>query len=134
MSEVFDLRRFVTVSMTVGPASGVLKEQPEESWKPRDVALTVLIDRCVRVCVRVARQGGVKMAAVCRSRRALGCSCYDTACSRLAAALWLTLSSQSSCLLALSAFMLWTDLFFILCVHLCCPGPRHACHLASVRL
>lgn len=45
VSEVFDLRRFVTVSMTVGPASGVLKEQPEESWKPRDVALTVLIDR-----------------------------------------------------------------------------------------
>lgn len=51
MGEVFDLRRFVTVSMTVGPASGVLKEQPEESWKARDVALTVLIDRCVRVCV-----------------------------------------------------------------------------------
>lgn len=47
VSEVFDLRRFVTVSMTVGPASGVLKEQPEQDWKARDVALTVLIDRCV---------------------------------------------------------------------------------------
>lgn len=45
MGEVFDLRRFVTVSMTVGPASGVLKEQPQEEWKARDVALTVLIDR-----------------------------------------------------------------------------------------
>lgn len=45
VGEVFDLRRFVTVSMTVGPASGVLKELPEESWKARDVALTVLIDR-----------------------------------------------------------------------------------------
>jgi len=45
VSEVFDLRRFVTVSMTVGPASGVLKGVPQEGWKPRDVALTVLIDR-----------------------------------------------------------------------------------------
>ncbi|KAF8063737.1 PPD5 [Scenedesmus sp. PABB004] len=45
VSEVFDLRRFVTVSMTVGPASGVLRDAPQEAWKPRDVALTVLIDR-----------------------------------------------------------------------------------------
>lgn len=45
VSEVFDLRRFVTVSMTVGPASGVLKGVPQDDWKAKDVALTVLIDR-----------------------------------------------------------------------------------------
>ena len=44
--ERFDLRKFVTASMTVGPASGILKDVPPEQWKPKDVALTVLIDRC----------------------------------------------------------------------------------------
>lgn len=38
--------RFVTVSMTVGPASGALKDKPQDSWTAKDVALTVLIDRC----------------------------------------------------------------------------------------
>eukprot|EP00878_Enallax_costatus_P039961 GHUV01045909.1.p1 GENE.GHUV01045909.1~~GHUV01045909.1.p1 ORF type:complete len:346 (+),score=74.22 GHUV01045909.1:367-1404(+) len=44
-SELFDLKRFVTVSMTVGPASGVLRDKPQEQWTPREVALTVLVDR-----------------------------------------------------------------------------------------
>jgi hypothetical protein len=39
--------------MTVGPASGVLKGAPQEGWAARDVALTVLVDRCVCVCVCV---------------------------------------------------------------------------------
>jgi hypothetical protein len=43
--ERFDLRKFVTASMTVGPASGVLKDVSPEQWKAKDVALTVLIDR-----------------------------------------------------------------------------------------
>jgi hypothetical protein len=38
--------RFVTVSVTVGPASGVLKDKPQAEWTPKEVALTVLIDRC----------------------------------------------------------------------------------------
>ena len=38
-------RDYITVSMTVGPASGVLKGAPAEEWRPMDVALTVLIDR-----------------------------------------------------------------------------------------
>ena len=45
MSELLDLRNFITISMTVGPASGVLKGVPEAEWRPMDVALTVLIDR-----------------------------------------------------------------------------------------
>lgn len=45
VAELFDLTRFVTVSVTVGPASGVLRDVPQERWSPRDVALTVLIDR-----------------------------------------------------------------------------------------
>jgi len=45
VSELMDLRNFVTVSMTVGPASGVLREGGPEQWRPLDVALTVLIDR-----------------------------------------------------------------------------------------
>eukprot|EP00798_Chlamydomonas_sp_ICE-L_P003868 gene3868-13931_t len=45
VSEYLDLRNFVTVSITVGPASGVLTEIDVEEWKPIDVALTVLIDR-----------------------------------------------------------------------------------------
>lgn len=44
-SELFDLKRFVTVSLTVGPTSGVLKDKPQEQWTPREVALTVLVDR-----------------------------------------------------------------------------------------
>jgi hypothetical protein len=43
--ELLDLRNFVSVSMTVGPASGVLKGVDPATWKPYDVALTVLIDR-----------------------------------------------------------------------------------------
>ncbi|GBF87690.1 hypothetical protein Rsub_00401 [Raphidocelis subcapitata] len=43
--ELFDLRRFVTVSLTVGPVSGALKGRPQEEWTPKEVALTVLIDR-----------------------------------------------------------------------------------------
>lgn len=31
--------------MTVGPASGVLKDKPQAEWTAREVALTVLIDR-----------------------------------------------------------------------------------------
>jgi hypothetical protein len=46
VGELFDLRKFVTASVTVGPASGVLKDLPQEQWKPREVALTVLVDRC----------------------------------------------------------------------------------------
>ncbi|GAX79956.1 hypothetical protein CEUSTIGMA_g7395.t1 [Chlamydomonas eustigma] len=45
VSELMDLRNYVTVSMTVGPASGVLKDVPETEWRAGDVALTVLIDR-----------------------------------------------------------------------------------------
>ncbi len=45
MSELLDLTNFITVSMTVGPASGVLKDKPVSSWVPKDVALTVLVDR-----------------------------------------------------------------------------------------
>lgn len=46
----------MTASMTVGPASGVLKGMPQEDWKPRDVALTVLIDRCGWGCGRLLYQ------------------------------------------------------------------------------
>lgn len=46
MGELFDLRKFVTASVTVGPASGVLKDLPQQEWRPREVALTVLVDRC----------------------------------------------------------------------------------------
>lgn len=56
-SELFDLKRFVTVSMTVGPASGVLRDKPQEQWTPREVALTVLIDRCGLVQSHVVVQG-----------------------------------------------------------------------------
>eukprot|EP00879_Flechtneria_rotunda_P026245 GHRR01027974.1.p1 GENE.GHRR01027974.1~~GHRR01027974.1.p1 ORF type:complete len:208 (+),score=53.59 GHRR01027974.1:604-1227(+) len=45
VSELVDLRRFVTVSVTVGPAGGVLKDTLQNQWKPREVALTVLVDR-----------------------------------------------------------------------------------------
>jgi hypothetical protein len=45
VSELVDLRRFVTASVTVGPASGVLRDVPQEQWRAKDVALTVLIDR-----------------------------------------------------------------------------------------
>ncbi|EFJ45610.1 hypothetical protein VOLCADRAFT_105895 [Volvox carteri f. nagariensis] len=45
VSEVFDFRTFVTASMNVGPASGVLKGRNPAEWKPREVALTVLVDR-----------------------------------------------------------------------------------------
>ncbi|KAL6763124.1 hypothetical protein V8C86DRAFT_2507771 [Haematococcus lacustris] len=45
VSELLELRKFVNINVCVGPASGVLKDSPPESWKPLDVALTVLIDR-----------------------------------------------------------------------------------------
>eukprot|EP00195_Chlamydomonas_chlamydogama_P003864 CAMPEP_0202921462 /NCGR_PEP_ID=MMETSP1392-20130828/77409_1 /ASSEMBLY_ACC=CAM_ASM_000868 /TAXON_ID=225041 /ORGANISM="Chlamydomonas chlamydogama, Strain SAG 11-48b" /LENGTH=251 /DNA_ID=CAMNT_0049615033 /DNA_START=212 /DNA_END=967 /DNA_ORIENTATION=+ len=45
VGELMDLRNFISVSMTVGPASGVLKGKKPEDWKPLEVALTVLIDR-----------------------------------------------------------------------------------------
>ncbi|KXZ53907.1 hypothetical protein GPECTOR_6g825 [Gonium pectorale] len=45
VSEIFDFKNFVTASMTVGPASGILKGRSPEEWKPREVALTVLIDK-----------------------------------------------------------------------------------------
>ncbi|WIA34603.1 hypothetical protein OEZ86_012923 [Tetradesmus obliquus] len=45
VGELFDLRKFVTASVTVGPASGVLKDLPQQEWRPREVALTVLVDR-----------------------------------------------------------------------------------------
>ncbi|GLI64352.1 hypothetical protein VaNZ11_007592 [Volvox africanus] len=45
VSEVFDFRNFVTASMSVGPSSGVLKGRAPAEWKPREVALTVLVDR-----------------------------------------------------------------------------------------
>ncbi|GLC52390.1 hypothetical protein PLESTB_000623800 [Pleodorina starrii] len=45
VSEVFDFRNFVTASMNVGPASGALKGRSPAEWKPREVALTVLVDR-----------------------------------------------------------------------------------------
>lgn len=37
----------MTATMTVGPASGVLKDAAPETWKPKEVALTVLIDRWI---------------------------------------------------------------------------------------
>lgn len=45
VSEVLDFKNFVSVSMTVGPPSGVLNEGPPDTWKPMDVAMTVLTDR-----------------------------------------------------------------------------------------
>ncbi|KAG1664636.1 hypothetical protein FOA52_011773 [Chlamydomonas sp. UWO 241] len=45
VSSVIDFQNFVTASMTVGPAAGVLKDLPPAEWRPMDVALTVLIDR-----------------------------------------------------------------------------------------
>jgi len=42
--------RFVTVSMTVGPASGALKDRPQSDWTAKEVALTVLIDRWAFGC------------------------------------------------------------------------------------
>lgn len=45
VSEIFDFTNFVTVSMTVGPAAGLLREIGQDEWRARDVASTVLIDR-----------------------------------------------------------------------------------------
>ena len=45
VSEFLDLKNFVSISMTVGPASGVLKDADPSVWKPFEVALTVLVDR-----------------------------------------------------------------------------------------
>ncbi|GFR51830.1 hypothetical protein Agub_g14293 [Astrephomene gubernaculifera] len=45
VSELFDFRNLVTVSMNVGPASGLLKGRPPSEWSPKEVALAVLIDR-----------------------------------------------------------------------------------------
>lgn len=45
VSELFDFRTFVGASMNVGPASGLLKDKPPAEWTPKEVALTVLIDR-----------------------------------------------------------------------------------------
>lgn len=36
----------ITYTVTVGPAAGYLKDVPPAQWKDRDVAETVLIDRC----------------------------------------------------------------------------------------
>lgn len=55
--------RFVTVSMTVGPASGVLKTKAQEEWTPREVALTVLIDRCAPGCIAKWFEGIAALAA-----------------------------------------------------------------------
>ncbi len=46
VAELLDLQSFVTLSVTVGPASGVLKDLQPAQYKPYDVALTVLVDRC----------------------------------------------------------------------------------------
>ena len=43
------LLHVVCAQVTVGPASGLLKDVPPEQWKAKDVALTVLIDRCATV-------------------------------------------------------------------------------------
>ncbi|KAG2496712.1 hypothetical protein HYH03_005125 [Edaphochlamys debaryana] len=45
VSELFDFKSFVGASMSVGPASGALKGRAPTEWKPREVALTVLVDR-----------------------------------------------------------------------------------------
>eukprot|EP00192_Tetraselmis_astigmatica_P021173 CAMPEP_0117682430 /NCGR_PEP_ID=MMETSP0804-20121206/19656_1 /TAXON_ID=1074897 /ORGANISM="Tetraselmis astigmatica, Strain CCMP880" /LENGTH=296 /DNA_ID=CAMNT_0005492543 /DNA_START=14 /DNA_END=904 /DNA_ORIENTATION=- len=45
VSELVDLKRAITVSVTVGPASGVLRGVPVEQWDPEAIAQTVLIDR-----------------------------------------------------------------------------------------
>ena len=45
VSELLDFKSYVTCSMTVGPASGVLARQSPTDWKPEEVALTILIDR-----------------------------------------------------------------------------------------
>jgi hypothetical protein len=105
VGEVFDLRRFVTVSMTVGPASGVLKELPEESWKARDVALTVLIDRCVSAglfgcCMAAWGEHGT--AAVCRTREASRTQLATCCCAHV-------------------------------CLCVCFPGLLRACHRASAQ-
>jgi len=45
VSELIDLRRAVTVSVTVGPASGPLRRATPEEWDAETVAETVLVDR-----------------------------------------------------------------------------------------
>jgi hypothetical protein len=44
VSELIDPSNFVTVSVTVGPAAGLLKDKQPSEWKPRDVAFQV---RCL---------------------------------------------------------------------------------------
>lgn len=43
--ELFDVKNTVTMTVNVGPASGALKGEAVDSWKPYNVAETVLIDR-----------------------------------------------------------------------------------------
>jgi hypothetical protein len=45
VAELIDVRNFVSVTVSVGPAAGVLKNGTPATWVPKDVALTVLIDR-----------------------------------------------------------------------------------------
>eukprot|EP00884_Botryococcus_braunii_P001097 jgi/Botrbrau1/10989/Bobra.0234s0014.1 len=45
VAELVDFGQGVTISVTVGPPSGVLKGKSPDQWRPREVADTVLIDR-----------------------------------------------------------------------------------------
>lgn len=45
VSELLDLENYISVSVSVGPVSGVLKGTDPSLWRARDVALTVLTDR-----------------------------------------------------------------------------------------
>ena len=45
VTQLMDLRQNVTITVTVGPAAGVLKMKAPEEWRPSEVAVTVLVDR-----------------------------------------------------------------------------------------
>lgn len=45
VTELLDVKNFVSVSVSVGPASGILKLDTPADWKAKDVAITVLVDR-----------------------------------------------------------------------------------------
>jgi hypothetical protein len=47
VTQLMDLNKNVTITVTVGPASGALKVKAPEEWRPNEVALTVLIERWV---------------------------------------------------------------------------------------
>lgn len=72
VSELIDPRNFVTVSVTVGPAAGLLKDKQPSEWKPRDVAFQV---RCLPHAHIWSQQQSIATARPARP------ACYALTCS-----------------------------------------------------